>query len=401
MGPNSSAIEGALQALPAAQRSAIEAALEGPRPEAAPLATLTEALMALHRAEAHTAVLALTDAVPALATRSPATRVAHLVALEAVGRIEELRRALASTVIDPDHPAHRRILRMRMKHAAADGTGGLEALFGPMGPDLAAMLTTMPLDAFRSAHILAFADALYRLDPDRPMSLADYREAYLRGHAAEHLLQALSRMRAEDGPLRRLRHQLREMIVPFDPAPLIAAQRAGHGVLFARAHAGFGIFHPVRHPALSLPDAFVGRNQNPVRGQSGVNLATTSAAPRDFLRLVKAVRRAPHQITIYPDGQDGGERRAFALLGTRVSLGMGVATLAWHGRAATFFTGTRWQDGTITLTLEPGPVAPEMSRDAFEEAFHAFYLDRLAAIALGPPQDVVRQGGVWRAFISP
>ena len=90
--------------------------------------------------------------------------------------------------------------------------------------------------------------------------------------------------------------------------------------------------------------------------------------------MVKVLKTKPYRMSVFPDGRAGGDRRAFTLLERQVSLGLGASSLAWHGRAATFFVGTRWRGvDAIEIYIGPGPVADASGdREAFDEAFHAF-----------------------------
>lgn len=364
---------------------------------------LTQTLVQLRRDKRHDDILALLDAVPAIEARNSALAFARLMALEQSGRIEELKAALGRVEVRPGDPNALFITRMRGRHNVADPS--FETFYGPLQRDLGEILRDLPVDRWDGPRLGRIAEGLYALAPDRPMPLADYRRRYVWGHVADTFLFSLMRQNTEDPAIRRLRRQIRDLAVPFDPVPLVAAEQAGRSILFARAHAGINAVLSTRIPSLSLPDVLVERHARAPQSRSrsddrSIRLATGSDLQTDFLKLVKRIRKAPHQITIYPDGPDGGEHRAFTLLGHEVQLGMGAAMLAWHGKAATFFLGTRWQGERILIDLVEGPVADGGDRDAFEDAFHRFYLERLEAIALGPPEDIVGRGGVWRAFLS-
>ncbi len=89
------------------------------------------------------------------------------------------------------------------------------------------------------------------------------------------------------------------------------------------------------------------------------------------------------------------------LFGRTIRLGQGASTLAYIARAATFFSGTRWEDGRVQVYLRPGPVADQgMDRKDFDRAFYAFYLACLKEIVLGNAEDLAG-GVIWQLLNQP
>lgn len=201
--------------------------------------------------------------------------------------------------------------------------------------------------------------------------------------------------------LLRLNHELGGALILDDASPLQAAA-ATQSVLLSTAHAGASEVEWQLFGHVDLPMALVAANSDTtLRGTNRLTLGTQGDFQANFLKLVKIVKKSPHLIRIFPDGPKGGDLLEFDLLGRKIRLGQGAATLAWHARAATFFTGTRWEGAKIRIYLRQGPVADKgMGREAFDQAFYAFYLDCLKEIVLGAPEDMGGMGGFWPSLIT-
>lgn len=197
--------------------------------------------------------------------------------------------------------------------------------------------------------------------------------------------------------IRLLLEQRNATVVQDDITSLTQAAAAGRSVLLSTAHAGFSDLESPLFNRIDLPRVVIAANANTsLKAGRRITLGTRGNFQTDFLKLVKIVKKAPHQIRIFPDGGKGGDLQEVDLLGCKIRLRPGAATLAWHSRAATFFTGARVEGSEIRIYLREGPVADkEMGREAFDQAFYAFYINCLKEIVLGDPENMVGLGGFW------
>ncbi len=183
---------------------------------------------------------------------------------------------------------------------------------------------------------------------------------------------------------------------------LRALHAAGHSLLLTSAHAGIHhISHGVAHvsglPFFSIR-ADAGSTDSPDHSRV---LTTGNELQLEFAKLVRRVRREQHVISMMPDGLGGGDPLHFDLLGRKIALRQGAATIAYHGAMATFFCKTRWNGKDIELVLLEGPKAErDMDRGTWDELWYAFYLDCLRDIVLGEPEDMGGHGGLWASYLA-
>lgn len=186
-----------------------------------------------------------------------------------------------------------------------------------------------------------------------------------------------------------------------DLKPLRTAYDAGQSILFSCAHA-------------SLPlvcNAAIGSLGHPVfRIRAGTVAADTKDRPlvvatgtdleRDFAKLVKQARREQVIVSMVPDGLGGGDPLHWDLLGRRIALRQGAAMIGFHGAMATFFCQTRLTDTHIELVVTEGPTAQRgMDREVWDKLWYDFYLQCLAGIVLGEPEDMGGNGGLWASLM--
>ena len=390
-------------ALPPTVAARVEAAVadvvrghppEAPKPRAQ---TLTRVVRALIRRGDGAAAVALLNVAPGLQSLGDDGVLLHLDALEAAGEIEAVKTILRGLPIGFGSPAAEAINNARWRFRIPSDQVLLENLVGPLDRDVREIVRDLPVEQALNAHVRESARALLPLSA-APTDLEDFARRIAWGKVADRLL-IISLLGVDDPVVAAFARGICRLVRPFDPAPLREAAGRGVSVLIALAHAGHFVTLNRHIPNLGLPRLSVGRVPRAISRTGSFGLGTKSMSGAGFLGAVKRVKAAPHLITIFPDGPDGREMQAFPLLGRKVILGLGAATLAWHSRAATFFAGTRWRDGWLEVYLREGPVAePNVDRDAFNEAFHAFYLGCLAEIVTGPPENFAREGGMWRSI---
>ena len=359
------------------------------------LSRIAHRLYTSNRKEAYQALLA---AVPAIKAEDPQ----HSALERDVSGTSLPGEARESAPMDIT--AVSRALRARRREATPVDESVLEPVCGPLQDDLGKMLAALPVERWRTDAMVATARAFRALAPAPSFDEETYVQRFIWGVLAREFCRALTSQNLSE-ELQALSNQLPRHIDAVDPAEIDLA--GGRSLLFVGAHSGVGSVVGVGLEAVRaewpLPSLTISKNASKSAGRQGIRLGTEDLKPTDFLKVLKTIRKEPHQIVIYPDGPNGRDRGDFELLGKTVSIGLGAAALAWYGRAQTFFVGTRWH-GTDRLEtyVVPGPIAdPDDDRNAFDEAFHRFYLDRLTDIALGPPENIgVTRSGIWPALIS-
>ena len=207
----------------------------------------------------------------------------------------------------------------------------------------------------------------------------------------------------DDAAVRALAGQLRDLVVKPDPNPMVEAARAGRSIVLVSAHAGLPVVAPWIMTDTGLPLIGISaKSPTNLTHPTEKTLGTHGNFQADFLKAVKILRRDPHLVQLLPDGGFGGATSLHRLRGREIPLGQGAATMAWQGRAAVFFFGTRWRaDGRLEIYVRPGPVAEAGGdRAAFDAAFHGFYLGCLEDIVAGPARDMAPGGGFWRHLVG-
>lgn len=182
---------------------------------------------------------------------------------------------------------------------------------------------------------------------------------------------------------------------------LQAAYESGQSILFANAHAGLMLMTGTPLRALEAPVTLIraGTIQTEDSGRI-THLATGTDLQLEFARLVKRLRREQHIVHIFPDGLGGTDQLHFDLLGRRIALRQGAATLAHHGSMATFFCRSQWNGGSVELQVIEGPKADRaMDRVEWDRLWYDFYLGCLRDIVLGAPEDMGGEGGFWASLL--
>ncbi len=248
--------------------------------------------------------------------------------------------------------------------------------------------------------------------PDKAAEAAAFRARLEWGKAAVDYLVFLSFYTSErgGGPARgsagpendaiwALRDQLGDRIDLPDLSPLLAAVEAGRSVILTSSHSGLPtlaphIMRPTGMPLIGVSTYAPTDLDHPREKTLGLR----GNFHANFLRAVKILRRDPHLVQLLPDG-GVGDMVTKPFLGTELELGQGAAVMAWQGRAAVFFYGSRLEEGRIRLFLRQGPVADKGGdRAAFDAAFYEFYLGCLDEIVMGPPESMAPEAGFWPAL---
>lgn len=197
--------------------------------------------------------------------------------------------------------------------------------------------------------------------------------------------------------IEELHKQRSALVVLPEPGALTRAKEKGRTVLLAHAHAGAAAGWAVFVRKLGMKSLLFSANSETGDKPLMHRLSTRSNGAMNFMKAVKMIKRDQHLVRIFPDGGDGGDRIPVDILGCSLDIGAGAGTLAWHGKAATFFGGARWRsDGKLELYLREGPAVDDgTDRETFEAEFAKFYATMLEEIALGAPEDIVGKGGIW------
>lgn len=383
--------------------------LKARRQRPGPLRTaLLEAMVAL-RDQDH--VLESLHLAAAVAQPHPKVAMMQAQLLKKLEARDVLATFLAAQLDNPDLPAASRRsmweMQMREKNMGASGAVGDHATYmdGPLPATLAEALDRLPgsRDDWVAPQL---ADMLVDLNGLSGAAAETYRARLNWGAAAQEYITFLTRHRgapdeapdAETAQLRRLAQGLRQLVRLPDPNPLTAARALDKSIVLTTAHLGVGtvggfLVNPLRMPQVTISANAETNFDNPQR----LLLGTQGNAQVNFLKLIKIVRKGRYLVRVLPDGVAGSEPRRAPFLGTEVDLGPGAAVLAWQASAATYFFGTRWQDGALQIYVHAGPVAEKGGdRAAFEAAFYDFYLGCLTEIVTGPPEDITPRGAFWR-----
>lgn len=205
---------------------------------------------------------------------------------------------------------------------------------------------------------------------------------------------------AEETQILDLFHQTKDFMILPDLSPLEKLRDKQKNIILVQAHAGMSLFTGLNLETLQMPQTMVSHTTVETADTRNFNIATSGpGAQIRFLKLVKLMKKEARIVRLIADGPAGGDRLDFDLLGRRVLIAQGAATLAYRGQAATFFTTSHWTGSKFRFDLIPGPVASKgISRQDFDAAFYDFYLGCLKDILTGPPEDMAPTGGFWVSF---
>lgn len=305
-----------------------------------------------------------------------------------------------------------------MRHGIGLTLQDQRPFWGEPGPDLAATLARIDRAPFTRLFTRPFTAALLdRLVAIRAAAgvvedAADFARRLTWGLAAEMYLRFLFLARRPPGLWRDADPETRAfqaLCAQIDPlhrvetaAPFAAARATGRSIVITRAHTGVSCYFGRQFADPGLPQIRIAANSKEDQStKDNVAFATRGDFKLNFVKLVKMIRKTPSFVSIFPDGGFGGDLVSSDLFGSQIRLGQGAATLAWHGRAETFFYCGVWRDGHVVSRLVPGPSATDFDdRAAFDAAFYGFYIDQLRQIVLGPAEDMVGNAGFWPMLID-
>ena len=337
----------------------------------------------------------------------------------------DLFRKFLEEVGTRDHfarPIQEWMFQQRVKFGLAITAEDHRRFWGPIKSDLPETMAALEHAPDMYKHAPELARTLVELRQKPGETAAEVLQGLRWGFAAEHYLRFLmgaSKPRNKDSgaddpeaqAFRALASQVEGIYRCPDLSPIHDLVSQGRGVTITRAHAGMTVFYSQIFRKIDLPVALIAANAggsattskeegSPVR--DAMMLRTRGNFQTEFLRMVKAVRKVPHLITIFPDGAQGGEMAVRQVLGRDIRIGEGAATLAYRGNAPVFFCGTKWADDGLCqgyLSIGPDP-ADYDSRDSFGAAFHDFYAQELEQIAQGDPRDMTGAAGFWRMILG-
>lgn len=187
--------------------------------------------------------------------------------------------------------------------------------------------------------------------------------------------------------------------ITVDISPVQKACEDGRNVVILDTHAGFTIHSDLRLLTFGLPISVISAAPPVTDTPEMFNIATEGPdLQMRFLKLMKLMKTGQRIVRVFPDG-GAGDVKSLDLLGIPVKVGQGAATLAWRGKADTFFPTSRWTGSKIHITFQAGPQASrDTSRSRFEEKMYEFYLTQWRNIVQGPPENMALIGGFWYCF---
>lgn len=186
-------------------------------------------------------------------------------------------------------------------------------------------------------------------------------------------------------------------IVDIDISTLEMHVNCQRSVIIANAHAGLSTAHHLGLlPSVPFPYSVVSEAAGPAVRPQDYHLATGGPnVALGFAKLAKLMKSSPRVVRIFPDG-GAGELMDISICGQNVKIGRGAASLAYLGKAATFFSSSHWTGSRFVFSMVPGPVASDYAdRETFEHDFAGFYANCLEQIVLGPPEDMAPDSGFW------
>lgn len=339
--------------------------------------------------------------------------------LRSLGRMDDLR-ALATADLDLQAAPEmsKAQYKLRLNNGIGPTVADYEREWGPVPLSLEQALADLRTEQAFTEDLDLLCHALMVARRERVLSKEELLAKLAWGRAAGDFLFFLSRFRAA-----RVRNQKFEvmsagakqivaiaeeaerMYQPADMSALHKRRDEGRSLLIAEKHAGSTAFNRRVLLSVGLPDTLVAGNSPTVLDPNGsITLGLRGDFRKDFMKLVKIVKRQQRMIRIFPDGP-AGERWPTEFMGTNVSFGLGGSMLAWHANAAVFTSGSRWQNGRLSMTISEGPVVDKTGpdggdRDAFDHAFYSFYANELEKVAMGPPEDIVCRGGIWGELVN-
>lgn len=188
---------------------------------------------------------------------------------------------------------------------------------------------------------------------------------------------------------------MKARVLAPDPKPLLDCIESGRSAILVQAHAGMATVSGLG-AVDGAPYSAVSIFAPPARRPQDFNLST--GGPRvtlEFAKLARLTKTAPRIVRIFPDGAHG-DAMEISVCGRPIKIGRGAASLAFLGKAATFFSYSSWTGAHFEFNLISGPIASEyQQKDEFEHDFGVFYAKCLEEIILGAPEDMVPKSGFW------
>lgn len=303
---------------------------------------------------------------------------------------------------------------VRLRNGVGPNVADYVRNWGPIRSSFDAALADLRIESAKTVELARQAHALMVVRQERVLSKDEFIAKLAWGRVAGDFLLFLSRFntgwllwrKAESQSsdvkqIMALAEEAKRMFAPGDMSAIHRRRDEGRSILFAEKHAGCTTFRQQFLNKVGLPDTLVAAN-SPTRFDLSGKIAVGLRGDfrKDFMKLVKIVKRNQRLIRIFPDGP-AGEQRETPFLGTTVPIGLGGEMLAWQSNAAVFSTGSTWRGGRLSMTVAEGPVVDrDADREVFEEAFYSFYAAELEKVALGPPEDVANKGGIWRDLVN-
>lgn len=339
--------------------------------------------------------------------------------LRSLTRMDELK-ALASADLGPS-PAPEMVnaqYQLRLNNGVGPTVADYEREWGPVPGSLEMALADLRTEAAFTDDLDQLCHALMVARKERVLSKQEMLAKLAWGRAAGDFLFFLSRFRsamtrkgknvtlsAAQKQIVALADEAERMFGAADLSAMHQRRDEGRSVLIAEKHAGSTAFNRRVLLSVGLPDTLIAGNSPTKLDTDGpIRLGLRGDFRKDFMKLVKIVKKQQRMIRIFPDGP-AGERWEMPFMGTKVSFGLGGPMLAWHSNAAVFTSGSTWRGGRLSMTISEGPVVDRSGpdggdREAFDQAFYTFYAAELEKVAMGPPEDIVCRGGIWGELVS-
>ena len=203
----------------------------------------------------------------------------------------------------------------------------------------------------------------------------------------------VSRIVTETGPMaahpfaptfRRLFVDLARDNFITDVDPLTASIAAGRSIVIQFIHTG-RLPLPLALGELGVPPVVISRPDLAYPGWTAIRTREPTSLAFAFLRVAKAMKKAPHLLVVFPDAPDGGEFDYLPFRGHFLRVGVGASMLAHLRETQLFTVAIEYQDGRALGKISSGPiVGPHMSREEVRAVFSDTYKGAIAALIDGP-----------------
>ncbi|MBN2631544.1 MAG: hypothetical protein JXR75_13520 [Rhodobacteraceae bacterium] len=182
--------------------------------------------------------------------------------------------------------------------------------------------------------------------------------------------------------------EIQKRVQTPDNARVLAEHDATRSLLMLGSHSGANAILGRALDGCRLPSSSISNNVSADGPDTfNISMLAPDSALR-FAKLIKMAKRQPRSIFLFPDGAIG-DTQVIEVLGRKMRIGKGAASLAYFTRATPYFAQTVLEDTTITIRLRRGPDCDhDAEKEQYEQRLNDFYAECLGDILHGPPENI-------------